>query len=166
MTLLKSINDNTINEDAEVEGYLHQAFLLDENREMIQESFESFLKVAYSVINDTEKEKSETNMENKDLAIENVAKVIVGLLQWKSSGVRGKDPVLYRDIQKKLSSTYAKDALTLGMADKNKKLLATIKQNIEDDKETILRILSDLKNYYSKNGILKKSHVALDISNN
>lgn len=159
MNLLRNINDFVDDEDIIIEGYLHQAFLLDENGNMISESLESFLKVAYTLIND-----ESDDVENKEQAEDNLAKIIVGLLQWKSAGVRGKDPVLYRDIQKKLSSTYIDDTIKLGTAEKNKKLLDKIRQNIKDDKETIVRILDDLKSYFSKNGILKKSNVTLDIS--
>lgn len=160
--LLKVLNDEIGSNELLIKEWLSSAFLLDEQEEIIQESFDAFMKAAYSIIND---EPAKITPEIKQ-ARENLSKIIVGLLQWKSSGVRGKDHALYRKIQAKLTNDYLDIAKELGVAEKNKKLLDLIQTDMDTDKQKVTRILDDLRNYYGKVGVLKKSNVILDISNN
>jgi hypothetical protein len=158
--LLKNLNSEIDTNEQLVKEYLSSAFLLDENNELIQESFDAFLKAAYSIINDEPAKITDDIIK----ARENLAKILVGLLQWKSGGVRGKDHALYRKIQARLTNDHLDSAKELGAADKNQKLLKLIIADMSDDKQKVKRIVDDLRAYYSKDGILKKSSYVLDIS--
>lgn len=160
MTLLQQLTKTIEAQDNQLREYLSLGFLLDENDNLIQESFNSFLRAAINIVND----KPEKVTPEIIHARENLAKIIVGLLQWKSSGIRGKDPLLYKDIQKKLTMDYIEDAKMLGSVEKNKKLYDIIIKDLDEQHEKVNRILDDLKDYYTKTGMLAKSNTVLDIS--